>query len=125
VLISALVFFGPEHELLAKGSRRQLALFCSQDVVEEVAEVLRRKFPANASRLVEFLGLAGVAIIPRTAYAPLIKFQNVRDTADRHVLAAAISCRADFLATGDKDLLCLVKKGRMRIVKAGKIAYLL
>lgn len=114
-LVSGIVFSGPEHELLKHGIRKQFELVTSEDVIGEIVEVINRKFPEKAFLVKEFLKLAEIKTIQRKYYEKLVEKQKVRDAKDRHVLAAAIAAKCDFLVTGDKDLLVLKKHGRLAI----------
>ena len=54
-LVSGIVFRGFEHELLKNGVPGDFELVTSEDVIEELVEVLERKFPKNAGLAREFL----------------------------------------------------------------------
>lgn len=114
-LVSGIVFSGPEHEFLKKGIRKELELVTSEDVIEEIVEVMNRKFPEKAFFLKEFLKLANIKIIKRNAYEKSIEKQRARDVEDRHVLAAALASGCDAVVTEDKDLLVLRKYKRLSI----------
>lgn len=109
-LISGIVFKGLEHEVLKLSLSGRVELVTSEDVVGEVTRVLERKFPSRKHLLIEFLKLAGVKVLSRHVYASLISLQSVRDEDDRHVLAAAIASKCEFIVTGDRDLLELTHK---------------
>ena len=115
-LISSIVFSGPEHDLLKLGIRKEFEFVTSEDVIGELIEVLNRKFPEKVFFVKEFLKLAEVKVIASKDYEKLIERQKVRDAEDKHVLAAAIAVKSDFLVTGDKDLFILKKRGRMAIL---------
>lgn len=114
-LISGIVFSGPEHQLLKLGIRKQFELVTSEDVIEEIVEVINRKFPEKAFLVKEFLQLAEIKVIRRKDYGKLVERQKVRDAEDKHVLAAAFAAKSDVLVTGDKDLLVLKKHGQIAI----------
>lgn len=101
-LVSGLVFKGPEHELLKKGARGSVELVTSEDVIEELVEVINRKFPNKASLITEFLKLAELKVIRKARYESKIGEQQVRDLEDRHVLAAAKAAKCKIIVTGDR-----------------------
>ena len=116
ILISGIVFAGYEHHLFKRGARREIEIIVSEDVIDESLAVLNRKFPAKAYLLREFLRLSEAKIIRRKEYAKLIERQIVRDTNDKHILAAAIASGCYAIVTGDKDLLVLKRDKRVKII---------
>ncbi len=110
------MFSGAEHELLKSGVRKRGELITSEDVIEELVEVIDRKFPNKAFLVKEFLKLSEVRAIRKNSCEKLVEQQKVRDPEDRHVLAAAKAARCVLLVTGDDDLLSLKRDGSTRIV---------
>jgi len=59
----------------------------------------------------------------------LIKIKNkvniCRDKADNKFIECALSCSADFIVSGDKDLLVLKKYKKIKIVRTSAILKLL
>ncbi len=115
-LVSGIVFSGSEHTLLKLGTRKQFELITSEDVIEELVEVIDRKFPEKAFLVKEFIKLAEIRAIRRKDYEKLVEMQKVRDAEDKHVLAAALAAKCSLLVTGDKDLLTLKKLAGIRII---------
>lgn len=120
VVVSALLWSGPPYRLLQHATDGDLDLFTSPTLAAELEEILGRRHLAK--KLQEqrtsvrelttlYLGLA------RTV-APLSIPRIVRDPDDDHVLAAAITADANFIATGDQDLLVLKSYQRIPIVTA-------
>lgn len=107
ILLSGIVFRGNEHQVLLLGLTQDVQLVISQDVLEEAAEVLERKFPRQAHLAAQFIQLANIRIVPKNTYEKLIGKQKVRDPDDRHVLAAATASKCRYIVTGDRDLLVL------------------
>ncbi|MBI3588652.1 putative toxin-antitoxin system toxin component, PIN family [Candidatus Micrarchaeota archaeon] len=120
-LISGLVFSGPEHGLLKKGASRKVELITSEDVIDEVVEVINRKFPSKSVYAQEFLKLTEVKVIRKKEYETKIGEQTVRDLEDRHVLAAALAANCKIIVTGDGDLLALGNYKKIRIIRTTQI----
>jgi len=120
-LISAIVFRGQEHEVLKLAVKKKVALITSEDVIEEMLEVLQRKFPAKLGLAEEFLKLSEIQVIHKKDYSSTIETQTVRDLKDRHVLAAAINSACKFIVTGDKDLKTLKNYKGIEIITSRKL----
>ncbi|MFZ1623906.1 MAG: putative toxin-antitoxin system toxin component, PIN family [Gammaproteobacteria bacterium] len=124
IVISALLWRGAPHELLAcLRQHSSVDLFSSSTLLEELAAVLSR--PAIAQRLttigkssrdvltdyVEAIELVEPIELPRVA----------RDPDDNHVLACALAANADVLVSGDADLLSLDTFRNIRILTARQL----
>ena len=120
-LISGIVFKGPEHEVLKLVIKNMAELITSEDVIGEVFEVVKRKFPEKTATLAEFLKLSGIKLILQKDYSGIIEEQEVRDYEDKHVLAAAIESKCKFIVTGDKDLKILGKYKNIQIITSRKL----
>lgn len=113
VLISAFVFGGNAERSLEKA----LALgevACSDFITTEVSRVLINKFAVPEEKVNRILNTLNqvVQIVKPTSTLPNV----CRDPDDNYVLQLAESVSADFIITGDKDLLTLVSFGGTRIV---------
>ena len=113
VLISAFVFSGNAERSLEKA----LALgevICSDFITGELTRVLLHKFSIPEEKVNRILATLNqvVQIVEPTTALPDV----CRDTDDNYILQLAESVHADFIVTGDKDLLTLVKFGETRIV---------
>ena len=116
VLISGLNFRGRERTFLALGERGEIAVYLSPFILAEVGRTLRRKFhysPLAAQGEIDALR-RWVNLVE-----PTVAVQGVaRDDDDDHILSCALECAADYLVTGDNDLLVLESFGGTRIVNA-------
>ena len=78
-------------------------LVLSQQVLDEVGQVLRTKMGASPDLAAEFVRLLEQdAVIARPARLPRVK---LHDKDDLPILGAAIAARAQVLVTGDRELL--------------------
>ena len=106
VYISALVFGGvPQNVLDLILSRADLKLHVSQPIMNEVAEVLVRKFSWSPDQVQQFpppLWRRCKLIAPTTALAIV-----VADPDDDRILECAVDAQASVIVTGDVHLLSL------------------
>lgn len=80
-------------------------LICDQNV-DEMKRIFNKKFQKHLASLDRFLSLAllTLELVPVPTDEIMAEGQ-IRDLADRPILRAAISAKADILLTGDKDFL--------------------
>lgn len=110
IVISALLWKGTPHTLLTEIRQRPvIALYTSAKLLAELADVLSRD---KLVPLVLATGLAPEALmrtyknltrIVMPAFIP----PTSTDPDDDHVLACALAARADFVVSGDNDLLSI------------------
>lgn len=105
ILVSALVFPGGQADAALRriiDATDQLVM--SKAILDELLEVLGRKFARNAEEL------AHVAVFISelaTVVAPRRRLRAVKDDPDNRILECAIAGRAQAVVTGDKALLAL------------------
>jgi putative PIN family toxin of toxin-antitoxin system len=112
VLISALLWGGTPRKILILAQNNQISIFASPDLFQELENTLKRtKFQAKIKSLgltVEDILDAATEVLQSCSNISLdIDISQLRDIKDYHILAAAVSAQADFLITGDQDLLVL------------------
>lgn len=101
----------------------QIQLVFSQELFEELFEVIHRpKFkryfmPDDINILFRLLGHFA-SIIPVVSDVHIC-----RDSKDNFLLALALDSQADFLVTGDLDLLSLKHIGRTEIITINQLVY--
>lgn len=123
-IVSGLLWKGPPHALLeAVRERRDLLVYSSPKLLAELADVLAREKLAAAvaasGQSPEALNqryLQVVRVVVPAIIAPVI----LVDPDDDHVLACALSARADLVVSGDVDLLNLKTYHGMPIVSAAE-----
>ena len=111
VFVSGLIWGGPPGSLLDRAALRHFHLLTSEEILQEVLEVLRRP------HLMERLRVRGrtpegviavyreVAEIVTPVDVPLPA--ELRDPRDLHVLRCAVAAGAMAIVTGDNDLLAM------------------
>lgn len=97
-------------------NKKLIVLFCSELIDEYQRVINRDKFskvikPKQASRLMNI-------ITPTLEYNKLTTpFELSRDVKDNYLLSLSIDGKADYLITGDDDLLILEQIGKTKIVR--------
>jgi len=106
VLISALIFGGSPRrlifDLISLQKMGKIRIILCLEVMEEVEEVVRRKFPHKVEELRMFWDLLDPEVV-RADYDSGIHIE-IRDKKDEVIVRCAASY-SDFLITGDKDIL--------------------
>ena len=114
VLVSALVFPGGRgEEALLRILHERDELVVSKGILDELLEVLARKFardPEELSRTA--LLVADLA----TVVKPARRLTVLKDLADNRILECAVAGHAAAIVTGDKALLALREYRGIRIV---------
>ena len=128
VVISAtLIKGGNEDRILRAWQRGAFQLVVSRQILEEMGRVLFyeriRKFQwmddADVVALLQILAAESVLVAGR------LKVKASRDPADDKFLAAAVEGKAEYVVTGDKDLLVLKAYRRVEIVTPGRFVRIL
>lgn len=115
VLIAAFLTEGLCSKLLLRARRREFEMFLSKGIIEEFERNLRKKFaltPSEINQVRSVLLEAAAETIPEVSPIPPI----CRDPEDDKILALAKQTDADYLVTGDQDLLVINQYGLTRIV---------
>ncbi len=119
---SSPVQHGTAHELLEDWQKGRFILLISPDQVVEIRTVLSRPqiaelYGITQAEQTEFVRLLKVAA---TLVRPVAKLPlPVRDPKDDMILATALGGEADYLVTGDDDLLVLagdIRLGALKVV---------
>ena len=117
VFVAAFVTEGVCAKLLGRARRKQLDLVISPFILEEFKNVLSKKFFASKEQTKATIGLILEAA---QVVSPASKVSAVcRDPDDDQILSCALSAKADYLVTGDSDLLELKEFHGIRILTPG------
>jgi len=121
VIISALFWNGFPNAILRKCIRGEVELILSEEILEEVEEVLRKekKFMMTEKAIVEqkeeLLKIAKLVI-------PAKKLNVIKeDLKDNKILECGVAGKVNFIVSGDKHLLKIKEFGGIKIVTAREI----
>jgi putative PIN family toxin of toxin-antitoxin system len=115
VLVAALAVEGICSKILTRGRKRQFYLIACSIILQEFEHVLIKKFSATRNEVRNALQI--VLEVIHSVVRPSQSVQSVcRDPDDDAILACALEARADYLVTGDVDLLELKIFKGIRIV---------
>jgi putative PIN family toxin of toxin-antitoxin system len=116
VLISAFFWGGTPRRVLEHAIAGELSVITSRDLIAELERVLAQDFGLGADDLAETIRT--VLSFSEVSAAPDAEVEAIRDPGDVMVLTCAAAGGADFIVTGDKDLLVLGHTGRVPIISA-------
>ena len=122
VLVAAFVTEGLCARLLGRARRRQMDLVISSFILNEFENVLFKKFSASKEQIRTATRLISEA-------AQIVSHASVvsgicRDPDDDQILSFALSAEADYLVTGDSDLLELKEFHGIRILTPAAFEFL-
>jgi uncharacterized protein len=119
ILVSGLVFrHGKPAQLLRMALAGEINLTVSQAILDEMTDVLGRKFGASPKEIAEATAIVKGAA--RTV-SPTVELNVIKeDPTDNRVLECAVSAGADYIVTGDKDLLRLKRYDSIHIKSVGE-----
>jgi putative PIN family toxin of toxin-antitoxin system len=111
---------GAQAELLEAWRERRFLLITSPFILNEVEEVLsqpllRQKYHLQGDQIERFLNLLRMDSLPVPG---IVRPRVCRDPEDDAILGCAVEGEADYLVTGDKDLLVLKEYRGIRIQTA-------
>lgn len=114
VFVSAFIWGGNPQKVIRKWLKGELILLLSPFLLAEILLVLER-FGFNQKDLQK---LRYILEIHSLKLAPRRKVTLCRDKKDNQVLDLCLAGKADYLVTGDKDLLAIKKFQKTKIVSA-------
>ena len=120
-IISGLFWQGPPRTVLREATLRTYDLLMSEDLAPELCDVLSREKFAKLRTALEKTAdeiVSDLHSFAQLVTAAEIQPDAVRDPKDRKVLACAVGGQADYIVSGDKDLLILGTFQSISIVDA-------
>ena len=115
ILIAAFLTEGLCSGLLIRARKRNFDLVLSDDIIREFKNTLTRKFKISSADVSEITSIVTEAvseIIDKTI--PIAR--TCRDQDDDMIIACAVSATADYIVTGDEDLLVLKRYKNIVII---------
>jgi putative PIN family toxin of toxin-antitoxin system len=115
VLLAAFITEGICSKILVRGRKRQFHLILCPVILREFERVLIKKFSVTRNEARSILQIVSEAM--HSVVSPSQSVQGIcRDPDDDSILACALEAGADYLVTGDVDLLKLKIFKGIRIV---------
>jgi putative PIN family toxin of toxin-antitoxin system len=118
VLIAAFISEGLCSKLLSRANKRYFDLYSSSFLISEFQKALKTKIGASKSEIKALTDLLiEVVMLADPAEEQVRQARGTcRDREDDPVLACALACKADYLVTGDRDLLEIKKFHKTKIL---------
>ena len=116
IYISAIFWGGKPREVIELGRSGHIWIFSSSEIEKEIDEKLRLKFKLDADEAIYVL-------LDFATFTTPVKITNrikavPDDPDDDKFIECALSCRADYIVSGDRHLLQLKEYKGIRIIKA-------
>ena len=127
-IISAFFWEGNEAELLRKIEQGNADLYITIEILKEVEEVIKRpKFNEvmRKANLTPDQIVQKIVSLSHLVIAPKITVKVCRDEKDNKFLECAESAKADYLVSGDEDLLSLKEHKGIIIIRTWRMLQLL
>lgn len=123
IYISAIFWGGKPREVVDLGRDEKILIFTSSDIEREIVEKLRIKFRLAEEEINQIISDFSTFTIPvkitnRIQAAP-------DDPDDDKFIECAVSCKADFIVSGDKHLLKMKEYHGIKILRASEYLPLL
>ncbi|MBI3540822.1 MAG: putative toxin-antitoxin system toxin component, PIN family [Deltaproteobacteria bacterium] len=116
VLMAGIFWSGPPFEILKRWKMGVIKLVVSPEIIEEylrVGEELGQDHPGvDVGPILDLVTTSSEICIP----SPLPQ-QVCRDASDDKFIACALSAQADYIVSGDKDLMVVSGYNGMQVVK--------
>lgn len=127
-IISAFFWEGNEAELLRKIEQGKAKLYVTIEILKEVEEVIKRsKFNEvmRKANLTLDQIMQKIVSLSHLVIASKLNIKACRDEKDNKFLECAESSKADYLISGDEDLLSLKEYKGITIIRTWRILQLL
>ena len=113
VILSAIFWKGNSYEVIRRGLIGEYRLITSSEIIEEVRQKLRVKFRFPEEKIEQQTQLM---LRVFEVLEPRRVVEVARDKNDNKILGCAADAHAEFIVTGDNDLLVLKKFESIQIV---------
>ena len=124
VLISSLFWKGPSRHIVDLAIANKIDAITSTDILAEIESVLYEDFPGVLYERIEEI-IRDILSYSRLVVSRKITVKELRDVKDTKIIACAMSGEANYIVTGDKDLLVLKEYKSIKIVTPNAFLHLL
>ena len=127
-LVSAFFWEGNESKLFEKIEEGKILLFTSLEILKEAEEVLKRpkfKEVIMSTKQTPNEIIQKIISISHIVFGPKLNINICRDPNDNMFIECAINAKADYIVSGDKDLLTLKEYANVKIVTTSEMLRLL
>jgi len=127
-IISAFFWEGNEAELFRKIEQGKAKLYITIEILKEVEEVIKRpKFNEviRKAKLTPDQIMQKIVSLSHFVIAPKLNIKICRDEKDNKFLECAESAKADYVISGDEDLLSLKEYKGIPIIRTLRVLQLL
>lgn len=114
VFISSLFWRGAPYEIVKKGFAGAFVMITSKEILKEVEQTLTKKFQFPTEDTHAFLKI--IALSARIVESKSRLAVVSADPDDNKIIECAVSGQADYIISGDKDLLDLKKYQQIGIL---------
>ncbi len=115
IIISAIFWSGKPYQVIMNGLKGNYQLVTSPEIVDEVLSKLRNKFQLPEDKIEE---QANILMSLFRIIISTTKIDVVRDKSDNKIVECAIDGKADYIVTGDPDLLEIKEYNGVKILNA-------
>jgi len=115
IIISAIFWSGKPYQVVVNGLKGDYQLVTSPEIVDEVLSKLRNKFQLPEDKIEE---QANILISLFHLVMPTTRVDVVRDKSDNKIIECAVDGEANYIVTGDPDLLELKEFMNIKILTA-------
>lgn len=118
VLMAAFLTEGLCSRILARANRGDFELYISPSIIREFEAALKDKAGLSGPEVRTVIGLVNeiASLVEPKEHDTKMARGICRDETDDHVLACVLACKADYLVTGDKDLLEIGRFRRLWVI---------
>jgi uncharacterized protein len=124
IYISGFLFNGKQRKILDYAIEGKFKVFISEEIQTEIKDVLKRPKIKLSLKHIKII-ISEIDSLCELCY-PTGKIINIcRDSKDHIILECALESKANYIITGDDDLLSLKKYKGIKIIDSGSFLKLL
>ncbi len=117
IFISSIFWKGNPRRIIDLAVANKIKSVTSPDILQEIETVLSEDFPEIPYEKIEEIIRDILSYSHLTAVDEII-VKGLRDIKDTKIISCAVSAKADYIVTGDKDLLVLTEYKDIKILNS-------